>query len=401
MMKIIVLVPRTLVPPLSPPFAGDKLPSSESGLALLPLSSVMGVSCNTPFDDVDSVGNGVSFSTSSEEDDEERGEDKDPADSSEVDATPLLSELSRLAVSLELLLLAVPESLRPVLPELERETKADDNEDEAPELELDATVVLDDCVLDPASEKLSKEDNKSADPLVLNEEPDITNPLEDPADDDKLDINPADDTELDADPVEPSITYPDPDMSENEDPDASTESDSELDPEGGIAVTGGGLVGVAVGVEVGAVDALPDSEPEFDGGIAVTGGGLVGLGLGVGVGAGDALLEPDSDGGIAVTGGGLVGVDDEDPLDDPAELDSPELDAAEFDAVVEDVVTVGVVVETSVAPELESSDEETGVAGVATGAEVAASVATGVAGVDTGAEVAASALTLVLRSPHP
>lgn len=98
-------MPSVLLPPLSPPLVGDRLPFADRGLALLP--SVIGDNCKKPFDEAGSVGNGVKLSISSEPDDDVgRDEDKDDegldvklksVDASEFDTTLPLPELARLS----------------------------------------------------------------------------------------------------------------------------------------------------------------------------------------------------------------------------------------------------------------------------------------------------------------
>ncbi|KAF1781701.1 hypothetical protein GQ600_11823 [Phytophthora cactorum] len=255
-MKVTVLEPSTLFPPpLSPPLVGDRLPSADRGLALLLLSSVMGDSCKTPFDEVESVGNGVRPSISSDPDEDE-AEDDDERIEPELEsagATLLLPELPRLLTA-----------------------EAEEESDAGEELDVDP---VDPSNADPESEALVDE--------ISEDDPALSPP-----------------SEPDEDPGTIGVLV----------------GAVSLDPDsdGGVAVTGVGLIGVDAGVSVGVGDVLPESEPDSDEGIAVTGGGLVGLGLGVDV---DPMLDPelelDSDDGIAVTGGGLVGP--EDPLDDSDE----------------------------------------------------------------------------------
>ncbi|KAG6595839.1 uncharacterized protein IUM83_18248 [Phytophthora cinnamomi] len=166
-MKIIVLVPRTLLPPPSPPLAGERLPSSESALALLSLSSVMGVNFNTPFDEVASVG--------TEDDCEDADDNKLLSDDPfEFDATSLVSDASTLESSLELLLAVEPKALVASDPDLEAKSAVSDDDDDgkllatALELELDFMLEL----ADPASEEASDVD-AMADPLTSDEDPDV------------------------------------------------------------------------------------------------------------------------------------------------------------------------------------------------------------------------------------
>ncbi|KAE9248650.1 hypothetical protein PF002_g5671 [Phytophthora fragariae] len=352
-MKIIVFVPRTLLPPPSPPLAGERLPSSESALALLLLSSVMGVNFNTPFDDVVSVGAEEEDDEDDDGDFEEDESDDEELDPSEFDDTALASDPSRLESSLELLSASEPEALGPTDPELEtRSAVSDDDEDgkllaTAVELELDSTFKLAELV-SALADAASEDVDATTDPLASDGDP-PADPLAPEANKD-----PVDGVELDVELTESSIKDPEPEELGDRSPDDESapfppdeDAASELDADGGIAVTGAGLVAVAVGVEVGVGGALPESEPEFEEGIAVTGGGLVGLGIGVAVGVGVPLeseFELDPDGGIAVTGGGLVGPDIE-PLDDSVELESIGMDPAELDSDdVAGVVTVGVAV---------------------------------------------------------
>ncbi|GMF63938.1 unnamed protein product [Phytophthora fragariaefolia] len=253
-MKIIVLVPRTLLPPASPPLAGDRLPSPESALALLPLSSVIGDSFNTPFDEVASVVSDDEADDSLDDDDAEDSDVEDvrdvvesePSEPSDLEVASLPSDPLRLESSLEV--------LDPVDPEL---VSADEDKLLVAALELELKNKFE--LADPVSEEVSDVD-VTADALS-DEEPVLEGAPE-----------PSDET-----PDDDSAVFP-------------SEPASEFDVEDGIAVTGGGLVGVAIGVDVGVEDALP--EPEL--GTAVTGGGLVGLGIGVAVAVG-VLLEPEAE----------------------------------------------------------------------------------------------------------
>ncbi|KAL4176637.1 hypothetical protein KRP22_001578 [Phytophthora ramorum] len=290
---------QTLLPPLSPPFAGDKLPSADKVLALLPLSSVIGDSCKTPFDEVDSVGNGASVADEAEDEDSndddeaegERDDELEPADSSEFDAVSRLSELARLVSPLELPV-ADPKPLSATLPEFELNTKAavsDDDELLLPVLELDPVLEIggpeptpiEPLDVDPVAEVLADVEDASADPLSpkLDDHSDIrpVDPLA-PEPDEELDEKPGD-ASSDND-AESSIEIPEEEsaLESDEEPDTkgAAEADPELGKDAGTSVTGGGLVGDGSGVGVGAEDALPDPDLESDGGITVTGGGLVG-----------------------------------------------------------------------------------------------------------------------------
>ncbi|KAE9071378.1 hypothetical protein PF007_g26580 [Phytophthora fragariae] len=246
---------RTLLPPPSPPLAGERLPSSESALALLLLSSVMGVNFNTPFDDVVSVGAEEEDDEDDDGDFEEDESDDEELDPSEFDDTALASDPSRLESSLELLSASEPEALGPTDPELEtRSAVSDDDEDgkllaTAVELELDSTFKLAELV-SALADAASEDVDATTDPLASDGDP-PADPLAPEANKD-----PVDGVELDVELTESSIKDPEPEELGDRSPDDESapfppdeDAASELDADGGIAVTGAGLVAVAVGVE--------------------------------------------------------------------------------------------------------------------------------------------------------